>query len=385
MITIDFTSLSALATGVCGVFFLIQLFYILGIYSRLHRHFSRKPYTEPADLPPISVIIVTKDSGEILNENLPAILEQDYPLFEVIVINDKSAGEDEFILKRLSDRYPNLYHTFIPETARYVSRKKLGVAMGIRASRYEWIVVTSPFCRPVSPNWLRILAREMTPDTDIVLGYSNYFPKKGFFARRVIVSSFFRSLRYLCMALAGHPYMGIGYNLAYRKSVYQAHKGFSDHLQLLRGEDDLLVNAVAKRSNTRVARGAESIVRLPVPAFKRVWKEEKLSAMVTGYYYRGIAPWLNSIETWTCGLFYVSWGIALCISILAHEWIWTGIVGLFGLVRFLSIMHFLYHSAWDLQEKFGCFLPFFDLFRPVGSLMRYVQYLFCKKEDFMRR
>ena len=179
--------------------------------------------------------------------------------------------------------------------------------------------------------------------------------------------------------------MGIGYNLAYRKSVYQAHKGFSDHLQLLRGEDDLLVNAVAKRSNTRVARGAESIVRLPVPAFKRAWKEEKLSAMVTGYYYRGIAPWLNSIETWTCGLFYVSWGIALCISILAYEWIWTGIVGLFGLVRFLSIMHFFYHSAWDLQEKCGCFLPFFDLFRPVGSLMRHVQYLFCKKEDFMRR
>lgn len=75
------------------------------------------------DLPPLSVIIVTKDSGSALNQNLPAILEQDYPKFEVIVINDKSAGEDEDILKLLSDRYENLYHTFIPKTARYVSRK----------------------------------------------------------------------------------------------------------------------------------------------------------------------------------------------------------------------------------------------------------------------
>ena len=78
------------------------------------------------ELPPLSVIIVTKDSGSALTKNLPAILEQDYPEFEVVVINDKSAGEDENILKLLSDKYNNLYHTFIPETARYVSRKKAG-------------------------------------------------------------------------------------------------------------------------------------------------------------------------------------------------------------------------------------------------------------------
>ena len=184
MMTIDFASVPALWTGVCGIFFLIQLVYIGGVYSRLHLHFRRGKETEPLDLPPVSVIIVTKDSGEALNENLPAVLEQDYPQFEVIVVNDKSAGEDELILTRLAGRYTNLYHTFIPETARYVSRKKLGIAMGIRASRYDWIVVASPFGCPVSPNWLKSLAREMTPETDIVLGYSNYSSKKGYFARR---------------------------------------------------------------------------------------------------------------------------------------------------------------------------------------------------------
>ncbi len=326
MMTIDFASVPALWTGVCGIFFLIQLVYIGGVYSRLHLHFRRGKETEPLDFPPVSVIIVTKDSGEALTENLPAVLEQDYPQFEVIVVNDKSAGEDELILKRLAGRYTNLYHTFIPETARYVSRKKLGIAMGIRASRYDWIVVTSPLGCPVSPNWLKSLAREMTPETDIVLGYSNYFPQKGYFARRITVDSFFRSLRYLCMALAGCPYMGIGNNLAYRKRIYLEHKGFSDHLQLQRGEDDLFINAVANRSNTRVARGAESIVRLPVPVSKRVWKEEMLNAMATGHYYRGAAPFLNALETWTCGLFHLSFMIALAVSLLSHEWILAGIV-----------------------------------------------------------
>ena len=162
-----FITCAAMAGG-CALLFIIQLAYIFGLYNRVCRK-QRKEDTSDANapsLPPLSVIIVTKDSGEALNRNLPQILEQDYPKFEVIVVNDKSAGEDEDILKRLSEKYPNLYHTFIPGTARYVSRKKLGMAMGIRASKYEWVVTTEPYCHPTSKNWLRSLAREMTPDTD---------------------------------------------------------------------------------------------------------------------------------------------------------------------------------------------------------------------------
>ena len=88
------------------------------------------------------------------------------------------------------------------------------------------------------------------------------------------------------MALAGNPYMGIGRNLAYRKSLYEKHKGFADHLQLQRGEDDLFINAVANKYNTRVASGEDSIVRMPVPPYKRIWFEEKMNAMVTGHYYQ---------------------------------------------------------------------------------------------------
>ena len=126
MITLDLASTTFLLVAVCGILCAIQLCYVFGIYNRIHRHFKKKNEAAGTELPPLSVIIVTKDSGSALTKNLPAILEQDYPEFEVIVINDKSAGEDENILKLLSDKYNNLYHTFIPETARYVSRKKAG-------------------------------------------------------------------------------------------------------------------------------------------------------------------------------------------------------------------------------------------------------------------
>lgn len=385
MITLDFASTTFLLAATCSILCIIQLCYVFGIYNRIHQLFKKGNEPSATDLPPLSVIIVTKDSGSALNQNLPAILEQDYPKFEVIVINDKSAGEDEDILKLLSDRYENLYHTFIPKTARYVSRKKLGIAMGIRASRYDWIVVTEPYCHPVSKNWLRSLAAQMTPSTDIVLGYSNYLPKKGWFARRIITDSFFHSLRYLGMALAGHPYMGVGCNLAYRKSLYEKHKGFADHLQLQRGEDDLFINAVANKYNTRVASGPDSIVRMPVPPYKRIWFERKMNALVTGHYYRGMARISNAFETWTCGLFHLTTIGVLAMSIAEQQWIVTGIVALLWLLRFISVMMVFRRTAHDLNENLCCIFPLFDLLRPLWSLVRQTQYLLRKKRDFLRK
>ena len=100
MITFDFTSGIAVLVYVCCFFFIVQLTYIFYIYSRIYRTQTKKEESPSLPLPPLSVIIVTKDSGSALEENLPLILEQDYPQYEVIVINDESAGEDEDILRK---------------------------------------------------------------------------------------------------------------------------------------------------------------------------------------------------------------------------------------------------------------------------------------------
>lgn len=372
----------------CCTLFLIQLAFVLGIYNRIHQA-CKKLSDSPADsntpLPPLSVIIVTKDTGKVLEENLSAILEQDYPQFEVIVVNDQSAGEDENILKRMEGKYHHLYRTFIPQTARYISRKKLGIAMGIKASRYEWIVVTEPYCRPVSPNWLRSLASHFTPETDIVLGYSNYFPAKGCFARRLIADTLFHSMRYLGMALAGKPYMGIGRNLAYRKRIYENHKGFSDQLVLQRGEDDLFINSVANSYNTQVAVHPDSIVRMPIPPYKRIWFEEKIGEHVTGHLYHGWARFSNAFETRTCALFHLITLAGLILSIISFQWIATGVFFLLGLIRFIIQMIVFRNTAKDMQEKLCCVFPVFDLFRPLLSLQLKLLYFMRAKSDFLRK
>ncbi len=386
MIFTELTSASGILASTCFILLIIQLGYAFGVYNQLHRNFKKqKEKKQSDDFPPLSVIIVTKDSGKALKENLPLILEQDYPQFEVIVINDKSAGEDENILKLLGNNYHHLYYSFIPETARYISRKKLGIAMGIKASRYEWIVVTEPQCKPMSNQWLKSLATHFSPETDIVLGYSNYIQHKEKFARHIRLDSMFQAMRYLGRAASGHPYMGIGRNLAYRKSLYLSHKGFTTQLNLQRGDDDLFINAVTHAQNTKVALSPESFIRIPVPSYKRVWFEDKVNALVTGHYYRGNARIFNSIETWTCALFHLLTLTGLIYCILNRAWIETGIIGAGWLIRFVSYMTVMKQTSNDLQEDFCCSLPFYDLFRPLYSLQIRLQYWLRDKSDFLRK
>ena len=118
--TLDSTEIIVLATA--GGLFLIQIIYYLCLYNRIHAR-SRAVKQE---LPPISVIICAREESENLRRNLGAVLEQDYPQFEVIVINDGNTDESEDYLTILEEKYPHLYHSFVPDSSRYISRKKQG-------------------------------------------------------------------------------------------------------------------------------------------------------------------------------------------------------------------------------------------------------------------
>ncbi len=47
-------------------------------------------------------------------------------------------------LKRTAAENPHLYYTYIPESSRYMSRKKLQITLGVKAAKYEWIILTEP-------------------------------------------------------------------------------------------------------------------------------------------------------------------------------------------------------------------------------------------------
>ena len=386
MINIDYNSAILFLQIFCGLMFLIQIYHFLFPYSRLFKsNKQQNKLPENTNCPPLSVILVTKDSASMLKENLPSILEQDYPEFEVIVVNDESAGEDEDILKILGNRYHHLYRTFIPKSARYVSRKKLGVAMGIKASKYDWIVVTEPYCKPESKNWLKSMSRNFVPGIDIVLGYCNYDNGNGIFTKRIISDMLMLSMRYLGKAIGRKPYMGIGRNMAYRKEIYQQHKGFYNQLTLSRGDDDLFINEIANKNNTKVCVDSNSIMRMPLPEYKKIWKDDKIGYEVTGNHYRGKARISNSIETWSALLFNLSAIAVLCMAILNNEWIFTACTLAAWTIRTIIVMTVFCKTAKAMGENVSGYLFIYDIMRPLYSLSLKIGYITRHKSDYMRK
>lgn len=382
-----FTTDTLLLAG-SGILFLTQAAYYLGLYNKIHLRARREAdHTNlRSEEPPLSVIIVAKDAAHELQENLPAILEQDYPEFEVIVVYDRSADDCDDALKLLEDKYSNLYHTFIPDSARYISHKKLGITMGIKASRYDWLVFTESNCRPQSNQWLRKMAGNFTPATEIVLGYSNYEKTPGWFNKKITFDTLLNAMRYLGMALSGRPYMGTGRNLAYRKSLYYKQKGFSSHLNLQRGEDDLFINEAANNHNVRVETGPESIMRISVPRYKRVWHEEKISYMATSRFFKGMARYLMGFETCSRLLFYATLIATILIGILHHQWISAGIALLLWILRFIIQLTVFRKTCKDLGERrFYALLPVFDILQPMWNFGFKLQRRMRKKDEFLRK
>ena len=385
-----FNTAELILLSAAGVLLIVQLIYYLGLYNRIHTHnlaVGKDEVHFGRELPPLSVVICARNESENLRRNLPAILKQDYPDFEVIVINDGSTDESEDLLSELEEEYPNLYHSSTPDSARYISRKKLALTLGIKASKYDWLVFTEADCTPVSDKWLRRIARNFTPSTDIVLGYSGYERGKGWLHKRVSFDSLFTSLRYLGFALAGKPYMGIGRNLAYRKELFFKVKGFSTHLNMQRGEDDLFINQIANENNTRVETSPDSVIRMqPVERYKD-WKEEKVSYMATARFYKGSQRWLLGLETATRLLFYVACLSGIVFGILSFHWLAAGLALLLWIVRYSAQAYVINKTANEMGDNRSYYftLPVFDIIRPLQSLKFRLYRLYRRKGDFMRR
>ena len=378
-----------LSTLIC-ILGIIQFVYYTTIYSRIYKQkedIKNGKVRFSSELPPISVIVYAKEDADNTRKYLPSVLEQDYPQFEVIVINDGSTDESNDLLTILEDKYPHLYHSFTPDSSRYISRKKLALTLGIKASKYDWLVFTDANCYPSGKDWLRTMARNFTPGTEIVLGYSCYERINTMFNKLISFDNIFFSMRYLSFALMGKPYMGIGKNLAYKKELFFKMKGFSAHLNLRRGEDNLFINQIAHGKNTRVEFDEKAIIYSKNSNRAKDLREEKINYIVTSKYFRGNQTSILGFETTTRVLFYLTILASLIYGIAAHQWLlvvwaviaWTG--------RFIVQMKTIDRTAEALNENrtYRFLLPLFDLLLPWQILKGKIYCRRHSRSEFLRK
>ncbi|MCD4769450.1 MAG: glycosyltransferase, partial [Bacteroidales bacterium] len=337
--TIITTTLSALFCLVA----LIQLFYYLWFYRRtITQEVPRKGRKRST---PVSVIICARNEAENLEAFLPSVLEQEYKNFEVVVINDCSDDNSEEVLNSLSKKYSNLRVTTIHKDISLRHSKKMALFIGIKAARHELLLMTDADCQPVSPGWIESVTSGFSNKSDFVLGYGGYLRQPGLLNRYIRLDTMFIAMQYIGMARAGLPYMGVGRNLAYKKSLFFENRGFGPHLNLQSGDDDLFVNALAKGSNCNVITSRDSFTRSVPPGSWNMFIKQKTRHFSTSAYYRGATKFLLGLEPISRVLFY-----SLFIVLMINSPAWQLTLILFGIVFIVkSVITTLAQNS--LQEK----------------------------------
>lgn len=313
--------------------FAIHLVFYLFIYSGVA--FKKRKYdATKATYPAVSVVICAKNEEEFLKKHLPYVLEQDYPDFEVIVVNDCSSDGSQVFLNDLQKKYPRLRSLVIQEDKVYPHSKKLPLTVGIKSAQYEYLVFTDADCRPASNNWLKAMMGAFDDNTEIVLGYGAYGKKKGIINYLIRMDTFQIGLQYLSLAMAGMPYMGVGRNLAYKKSLFMKQKGFAPYCHIPSGDDDLFVNKAATRFNTRIASGPDSVTISEPKESLKEWVRQKRRHVSTAKYYRFSTLFTLGLTTISQYIFWIT-----LIPLLFTTW-WQVALALFAMRLLMQLLVF---------------------------------------------
>lgn len=234
---------------------------------------------------PVSVIICARNEDDNLTEFLPKVMTQDYPDFEVIVVNDCSFDNTENVIDEFAKIFPNLRKANIKEDPYYKHGKKFAVLVGIKAAKHNRLVFTDADCYPASDHWLKEMAAGFSVQKEIVLGYGAYEKRKGFLNKLIRFDAFIIAVQYLAAAIQNKSYMGVGRNLAYTKELFFKEKGFSKHYHIHSGDDDLFVNQASTQSNVNICVSKEAVTYSKAKRSFKQWRIQKARHLTTAPLY----------------------------------------------------------------------------------------------------
>lgn len=279
---IEFKSWLDYAVAIYIGSFIIQLFYYLFIFSRLAFFSSEKVSKDEL---PVSVIICAKNERDNLLEFLPFYINQEYDKFEVIVVNDNSVDDSADVLKAFQLQYKALKVVNVPDTDRFYGSKKFALTLGIKAAKYDNVLLTDADCKPATNQWVKLMS-QYAKNKAIVLGVGVYEQKKGFLNMLIRFETFYTALQYLSFAQAKLPYMGVGRNLGYQTQLFFKNKGFSSHHHILSGDDDLFINEVANSRNTQIIIDENAHTISNAKTTYNAWIKQKKRHFLSGGHYQ---------------------------------------------------------------------------------------------------
>lgn len=325
------------------VIVVVQLFYYLIVFGKFS--FAKAQETEANNIP-ISVIVCAKNEEENVIKYVPLLAEQNYPDFEIVLIDDASSDNTLEIFEEFEKQYPNIRLVKVKNNEAFWGNKKYALTLGIKAAKKEHLLFTDADCYPTSKDWITTMSAQFSKEKTIVLGYGGYEKIANSLLNKIIrFETLLTAIQYFSWAKMGKPYMGVGRNLAYKKEEFFNVNGFIDHIQIRSGDDDLFINQAANSENTTICYSPESFTySAPKTTFKD-WFIQKRRHVATATHYK-------SFDKIQLAIFFSSQLLFLItpIVLLAFQFQWILVVSLIGF-RYLITWIVTGFAAGKLKEK----------------------------------
>ncbi len=321
----------------------VQLFYYSVVFGKFA--FAKPQKSTPKRIP-ISVIVCAKNEEENVKKFVPLLATQDYPDYEIILINDASSDATLDIFEEFEAQYPNVRLVKVENNEAFWGNKKFALTLGIKAAKNEYLLFTDADCYPASNQWIKEMSSQFTMSKTIVLGYGAYEKVAKSFLNKIIrLETMLTATQYFSWAKMKHPYMGVGRNLAYKKEEFFNVNGFIDHMKVRSGDDDLFINQASTKKNTTISFNPEGFTfSEPKKTFK-TWFDQKRRHVSTASFYK-------PFDKFQLALFFLSQlsFLILAIILLAFQFNWILIVPIIA-GRYLFSWITLGYAASKLQEK----------------------------------
>jgi poly-beta-1,6-N-acetyl-D-glucosamine synthase len=330
----------------------LQAFYYLVVFSRLY-FIKTSPKVENNKILPVSVIICARNEAENLSNNLSYILQQQYPVFEVVVINDASDDDTQQVIDRFKKQFSHLRTFSIPKEKKTTLGKKQALTLGIENARYEYLLLTDADCKPSSPHWVQSMSNAFGEKSSLVLGLAPYISNGSLLSNIIQYETAMTAIQYISYALWEMPYMGVGRNMAYTKTLFAMSGGFQSHLHIPSGDDDLMVQKAAKYAITGVCLDKDALMYSQPPTSWKSWFRQKMRHYSTGSTYQTFHRFFLGVFLMSKILMYSS---AIALTSLNN---WTAL----SLSLFVPAMLLMYFPVWTLRRRAAMPAPL--LFTPV--------------------
>ncbi len=321
----------------------LQLFYYIIVFGKFS--FAKPQKSTPKRIP-ISVIVCAKNEEENVKKFVPLLAEQNYPDYEIILIDDASSDNTLDIFEEFEKQYSNIRLVKVQNNEAFWGNKKFALTLGIKAAKNEYLLFTDADCYPSSKEWIKEMSSQFTMSKTIVLGYGAYEKIAGSFLNKIIrFETMLTAVQYFSWAKMKHPYMGVGRNLAYKKEEFFNVNGFIDHMKIRSGDDDLFINQASSKKNTTICFTPESFTfSEPKKTFKD-WFDQKRRHVSTATFYK-------TFDRMQLAVFFLSQFlfIALAVILLIFQYNWMIIVPIVA-GRYLFTWISLGYSAGKLKEK----------------------------------